>query len=86
LDSSAFKKVFGSGCGAPDNKCERQRYKKLLADAIRTSGVTPSFGGIEYSDDLVMAMNLGKVGGADKSLGRFLDELQSVFQQWREQK
>lgn len=28
LDSAAFKSVFGRGCNAPDQKCERTRYKK----------------------------------------------------------
>ena len=29
VDSGAFKQVFGRGCDAPDQKCERARYKKM---------------------------------------------------------
>ena len=41
LDSSAFKTVFGKGCNAPDQKCERDRYKRLLAEAIQATGIVP---------------------------------------------
>ncbi len=34
LDSEAFKEVYGKGCQKPDQKCERDRYKKMLLNAI----------------------------------------------------
>ena len=37
LDSAAFQDVFGKGCGKPDSKCKRGRYKNLLVDAISSS-------------------------------------------------
>jgi hypothetical protein len=82
-DSAAFKEVFGRGCAAPDMKCERSRYKKLLVDAIRESGVTPSLGGIEFADDIVNAMDLTRAAGVDTSLGRFIDEMRAVFKGWQ---
>lgn len=84
VDSGAFKKVFGRGCNAPDQKCERARYKKMLIDAIRESGITPSFGGIEYAEDIVKAMDLDQAARSDASLHRLLEELDAVFQEWRQ--
>lgn len=82
-DSAAFKAVFGRGCDAPDTKCERAHYKKVLIDAIRASGIVPSLGGIEFADDIVNAMDLSRVAGTDASLGRFVEEMRAVFKGWR---
>jgi hypothetical protein len=83
VDSAAFKAVFGRGCDAPDQKCERARYKKMLSDAIRASGVTPSLGGIEFSEDIVTAMDLDRAAASDASLNRLLTELKAVFKEWQ---
>jgi len=83
VDSAAFKTVFGQGCSAPDQKCERGRYKKMLNDAIRASGVTPSLGGIEFFEDIVAAMDFNRAAAADASLRKLIDELRGVFQTWQ---
>ncbi len=83
VDSAAFKSVFGRGCAAPDRKCERARYKKMLIDAIRSSGVTPSLGGIEFADDIVAALDLDRAAAADDSLRSVIEELRRVFQAWQ---
>ena len=84
VDSGAFKKVFGRGCNAPDQKCERARYKKMLIDAIRESGITPSLGGIEYAEDIVKEMDLGQAARNDASLQRLLEDLNAVFREWQQ--
>jgi len=84
VDSGAFKKVFGRGCNAPDQKCERARYKKMLIDAILESGITPSLGGIEYAGDIVKEMDLDQAARNDASLNRLLDEVNAVFREWRQ--
>lgn len=83
VDSGAFKKVFGRGCNAPDQKCERARYKKMLIDAIRESGITPSLGGIEYAEDIVKEMDLGQAARNDASLRQLLEEFNAVFREWQ---
>lgn len=83
VDSAAFKSVFGRGCNAPDQKCERARYKKILIEAIRASGVAPSLGGIEFSEDIVMAMDLDRAAAADGSLRKLIEELRRIFQAWQ---
>lgn len=84
VDSGAFKKVFGRGCNAPDHKCERARYKKMLIDAIRESGITPSLGGIEYAEDIVKEMELDQAARNDASLQQLLEELKAVFRDWHQ--
>jgi hypothetical protein len=83
LDSAAFKKVLGKGCSAPVQKCERDLYKKLLAQAIRNTGVNPPLGGIEYTEDLVNAMDLEYLERTGDSLSKLLKELRYKFQEWQ---
>jgi len=82
LDSAAFKKVLGKGCSAPVQKCERGLYKRLLLEAVRQTGVKPLLGGIEYTEDLVDAMNLDKLEKTEESLGRLLKALRDKFKEW----
>jgi len=79
LDSAAFKKVLGKGCSAPVQKCERDLYKKLLAQAIRNTGVNPPLGGIEYTEDLVNAMDLEYLERVGDALSKLLKELRYKF-------
>ena len=82
LDSSAFRKVLGKGCTAPDKKCDRDLYKQRYAQSVYDAGVTPQLGGLEHAQEIVAAMDLDKVA-KDKSFGQFLDEIRSLFQGWR---
>lgn len=80
LDSSAVKAVLGKGCPAPDNKCDRDRYKQQLAQAVRGAGVEPLLGGIEYAEDIVTAMDLGRLELSDASLGATIRQLRRAMQ------
>jgi hypothetical protein len=79
LDSQAFKQVLGEGCQTPDDKCDRHRYKKLLADAVRAAGVQPLLGGIEHAADIIGAMNLARAELADSSFVALARELRAAF-------
>lgn len=83
LDGTAFKQVLGRSCSTPDRKCARDRYQDLLARAVAESGATPLLGGMEYAEDLVLAMDLDRLRKCDESLGSFLDELYGRFRLWR---
>ncbi len=84
LDSAAFKSVFGRGCQAPDQKCEKARYKKMLIENIREAGVTPSLGGIEFAKDIAENMDLDHAARKDHSLGQFLQNITGIFTRWQE--
>lgn len=83
LDAAAFKAVLGKGCQAPDQKCERDRYKKLLLDAIREAGTMPLLGGIEHAEDIVQEMNLPNIERQDDSFGKFLKAVRDKFKEWK---
>ena len=54
-------------------KCERNHYKRLLADAVRRGDHPPTLGGIEFATELVDAMDLYRAGKDDSSLRTFVD-------------
>lgn len=83
LDSEAFKAVFGKGCPVPDQKCERDRYKKMLLNAIYEATMVPPLNGTERIKDLVNAMHLQRLEQSDKSIRRFLTALQRRFRIWQ---
>lgn len=77
LDGAAFKSVLGVGCQAPDKKCDRDRYKNLLATAVSDSGTQPLLGGLEHARDIVEAMDLDAAARSDRSFAAFLQELRA---------
>ena len=83
LDGAAFKAVFDQGCRAPDRKCDRDRYKRLLVEAIRAAGTIPGLGGIEYAEDIMQHMDIDRAARADVSFRRFIDNLRAELQRWQ---
>ena len=84
LDSEAFKTVYGKGCSAPDQKCERDRYKKMLLNAIYQATMVSPLDGMERMEELVNAMDFQRMVQSDKSLQRFLNLLQRQFRIWQQ--
>ena len=82
LDGAAFKAVFGRGCDAPDQKCDRYRYKQRLVHAIFEAGITPNLGGMEFAEDIVQQMDIERAELADDSFGRFVGSLRTTFRAW----
>jgi hypothetical protein len=82
IDPQAFKQVLRQGCQAPDLKCDRDRYKHLLDEAVRAAGVEPLLGGVEFAEDILAVMNLERAGRADTSFAHLLRDLRAAFQRW----
>ena len=83
LDGAAFKAVFGRGCDAPDQKCDRGRYKRRLIEAIFAAGVTPNLGGMEFAEDIVQQMDIERAEQADDSFRRFVGSLRTTLRGWK---
>ena len=85
IDAAAFKQVFGKGCQAPDQKCDKDRYKRLLMEAICSAdpSLQPSFGGMEYAEDIVNVIDFDRIH--DKSLHLIIQDLTRIFKQWSRQ-
>lgn len=82
LDSAAFKEVLGKGCPAPDQRCERDRYKQQLLQAIRDTGRTPLLGGMEHAESLINAFDIARIAHTDNSFGKLVSELDDWFRKW----
>jgi hypothetical protein len=77
VDSAAFKKFFGRGCRAPNAKCDKDEYKRRVAQAINEAGWKTAFFGIEYASEIAEKLNLDISAKKDKSLAMFIDDLRS---------
>lgn len=82
-DGAAWLAVVGAAAPADPGKCERDLYKKLLADALAAAGVTVITDEMELAPDLVSRMNLHAAGKAQAALGTFIRELREVFRAWK---
>ena len=83
LDGAAFKAALGRGCKAPDQKCSRDRYKRLLNEEIQAAGEEAYLDGIEYAEEIIEHMDLERAARADVSLQRFLQDLRAAFRRWQ---
>ena len=81
--ANPVKAVLGHGCDAPDRKCNRNRYKERLIDAVHNAGITPNLGGLEYADDIIRKMDIDRAERADPSFARFVDGLRTAFRAWQ---
>lgn len=79
-DPDSFANVVGYRPSVGTKKCERDHYKRLLADAVRKGGYPPTLGGVEFASDLVAAMDFYRAGKGDGSLKAFLDDLRDGLQ------
>lgn len=83
LDGAAFKSVYGRGCDAPDQKCDRHRYKRNLAEAILSSGNIPELGGFGLAREVVQELDIERTSRLDRSFKRFVDSYQAVLREWQ---
>ena len=79
VDGHAFKAALGRGCAAPDQKCDRDRYKELLIQAVLDAGRPALLDGLEHAVGIVRAMDFPTARRTDPSLGRFLQDLESML-------
>lgn len=76
-DPVSFAQVVGEEPRLGKRKCDRDRYKRILADAVAAAGHPVLLGGIEFADDLVAGMDLYRAGKNEKSLKHFIDDLRA---------
>ena len=73
-DLEAFHQVVGTTPSFKAEKCERDYYKDVLAQAVVEAGHPPTLGGIEFARELVEALDYYRAARAVSSLKHFLDE------------
>ena len=63
----------------PSRKCERDRYKRALVQALQQADLEAPLGGAEYGDEVVAGMDLYRAAKKDRALGRFISDLRSAL-------
>jgi len=83
VDPGGFQQALGTDAApeVPPYKCERGRYKQVLRQAVRQTGIVAPLGGLEYGSDIAQFLNLYVVGKADTGFKHFVDELRAVLDQ-----
>ena len=78
-DPQSFETVVGSRPQQTEGKCRRDHYKRALATAVQRGGQPPTQGGIEFGEELAVAMDLYRAGRSDSSLKAFIDDLRKAL-------
>ena len=71
-DGHSFHDVVGVEPAREQRKCERDRYKRMLSNAVRKAGHPAILGGIEFATELADVMDLFRAGRAEPSLKQFV--------------
>lgn len=82
LDAYAFKIVFGKGCSAPKQKCEKDYYKKILNKAITDAGGYITLGWIEHAEEIIKNLDIEMICQQDDSVKRFIEEVRVLLKKW----
>lgn len=72
-DPVTFARAVGKQPTVGKRKCDRERYKRVLSEAVTSAGHPALLGGIEFAKEIVDAMDLYRAGKAEKSLRHFVD-------------
>ena len=83
-DPESFATIVGAEPRQERRKCERDRYKRMLVDAIRAGGHIPTLGGIEFASEIVAGMDLYRAGKNEPSLKSFIDGARASLRRARD--
>jgi hypothetical protein len=78
-DPAGLSSALGASVKLPQEKCERDVYKRLLVDAREAAGHMIVLGGAELADEIVRAMDLYRAGRNDAALKAFVSDLRGVL-------
>lgn len=78
-DRQGFRDVVGIQPPAERRKCERERYKRILAQAVRDAGHPATLGGIEFAKELAESMDFYRAGRSEPGFKQFVTDAVSAF-------
>ena len=78
-DRQVFKQIVGIQPPTERRKCERERYKRILAQAVRDGGHPAILGGIEFAKELADSMDFYRAGRAEPGFKQFVTDAVSAF-------
>jgi hypothetical protein len=77
-DPESFYEVVGASPAKERTKCDRDRYKALLSEAVLKGRNPPTLGGIEFAREIVRAMNLYRASTGIPSLRAFVNDVRDA--------
>ena len=83
-DLKAFAEAVGRAPKLGKKKCEKDRYKEILANAVASAGHMAPLGGIDFGREIVDRMDWPRASRAVNSLGMFLGELRAGLNRLRD--
>jgi hypothetical protein len=81
-DSTGFAKVVGTTPKLARKKCEKDKYKALLAQSVVDGGHVSTLGGIEFANEIVQEMDFYRGGKAEPSLEDFVADLRVALKRF----
>jgi hypothetical protein len=79
-DPKALRQILpGAEPNCPQYKCEQDRYKNALKNAIRKAGLEPSLGGAEYGNDIAQLLDFYTLSKRDNAFKLFVDEVKQAI-------
>ena len=78
-DRQAFKQIVGVQQPTERRKCERERYKRILAQAVRDGGHPAILGGIGFAKELADSMDFYRAGRTEPGFKQFVSDAVSAF-------
>jgi hypothetical protein len=78
-DPVYFEQIVGRRPKLGRKKCERGRYKKILAKTVMDAGQPATLGGLEFAEDLARGMDFYRAGKTDKALRAFATDFKSLL-------
>lgn len=79
-DPEAFFRVIGVDQQPGKKKCERDKYKTMLRNAVSRGGHFPTLGGLEFAQDLVREIDLHRAGRNEPSLAALIEDVRAFAQ------
>jgi hypothetical protein len=76
-DPKAFAEAIGSAPRLGRKKCEKDRYKQILAKAVADAGNLAPLGGIEFAREIVARIDWHRASRSVNSLEMFLSDLRA---------
>jgi hypothetical protein len=77
-DPTSLSTMFGHQPGTPASS-DADELKRLLKAYLEDADEVVTQGGVEFADEIVVAMDLYRAGKAEPTLKRFLDDLQAAL-------
>jgi hypothetical protein len=78
-DPQGLKESLNVRVTLEKRKCERERYKNQLVEALEEAGHSVLLSGAEFASEIVDAMDLYRAGKNEPSLKHFLDQLTAAL-------